>query len=428
MDSKITYKQLMKMEAKKIASLYLKLTRSTTSILEYIMSMKRKYSWFPLIPRQITIAKAVGCSLCTVNRALKRLAQLNIITKRSRGWRIVSPETNTFKSNTCFLNSSPQLKKDMWLLTKFLPKNTPILGKLISRIPSLKCIIPLFAILTNIYSLKMNMNINNKYIRNETTISFYKKSSFQDNLNHKVDLMTQTCVSLPTSTLPITSKSTNTFGERPTVPVQYTIQTQKSESLKFKSKDLRFCTEENFKYLNDYDKQIASRYFTGKKMYGSIEEYDCALEKLSQSGRPGPEVFTPVPKDYILSTEEIAIIKAFPSQAVYYVKTLLQQHPCKKNDFNWIYITLINYSKMNNLDIKDLLKKYNFNYQHLYKTYEPNQFNTLYPYKTFKPQTNPQQLDSTPVDNTKINPNFLKLIGETAYNEYLKRTGLTIKT
>ena len=417
-------KNLKKELSRHIVRNYLSLTGSQKNVLNLIIEMTKRYGT-SVIPSQKWIANDINYCLRSVNGAAAKLNKLGIINKRNRGWKIVNTKQNIFKSKTCEYDQSKNFIDDMKFIRKNMSPNNPLLRKLISQVPAIQKVILALCLLTNLFLNYSNLKSNIKSIQEEE-ITFFGQSSYD--ISKKYEELEI----LPTSTLSKDTTLTSVLcPEHPgnvfIKPYPYNKQNNiarwrmNMDSQKRNDVDLRFCTKEQFNSLSYEDQQIASRYFTGKRTYGSVEAYETSLKKRYLCDKIWKYI-----KDssVSLSNEEIEIVKSFPREAIEYIKDRLYEHQDKKNDFNWICGSCIAWCKVHELPIKDLLKKYGYYYSYLVENAPKTYKSKSYPYQMFKKDPLPNiKQTQIPVE---VHETLKKLIGEEAFKIYCEKTGTVL--
>lgn len=278
---KSSHKRLLKQESRSRASFYTDLTKYQKKVLSLIVSLDYKYS--VTIPSQIWLADEVGCTIRTVNSALARFHKLGIINKRHRGWKLLRPGSNIFKSNTCQYTCGKRLLSDMKFIGKNSKKTDKHITSLLSLIPSLHHFFWGFFLLI-VFNLNIGyLNSNIKYIRRENNV-VYGLDNYETVKEYRI------LKKLPTFTLSTGKELNSVLPEVHPGNVCYNkydytknntecIKKLYIGALKRNGLDIRYCTEKDYYKLSYEDRIIASRYFSGRKRYGSVSAYENFLRK-----------------------------------------------------------------------------------------------------------------------------------------------------
>jgi len=274
-------KPLKKRETRSRAAFYTDLSKCQKNILSIIISLNYKYK--ESIPSQFWIAKELGCTIRTVNGALAKFHELGIIDKKNRGWKLVSPKSNLFKSKTCEYKCGKKLLADMKFIGKNSKKTDKHIVKLLDLIPALRHILWGFFLLT-VLNLNIGyLNSNIKYIQRRNIVVYG-----QD--NYETIKESRNLKKLPTFTLSVGKELNSVLPEVHPGNIcynkynytRYNIECIKKfyiSAIKREGLDLRYCTEKDYKKLSYEDRIIASRYYSGRKIYGSVSAYEDFLRK-----------------------------------------------------------------------------------------------------------------------------------------------------
>ena len=393
---------------------YLGLGRNQRGIISLLVSMSNRYPEGSLVPSQAWISQDVGCCLKTVNSSLSELSSLGIIDKRSRGWRKVDARSGIFKSNTCEYRVGDKLRKDLKFITKNLAMWHPEILKLIAAIPSLKFLIASFYVLTSCFLNSFNININNKYIRSNS-ITIFGQDNYE--ISRTTEKEENILTRIPSSYIPCEHP-----GNVEEEPYPYSknnlIEIKKLNNRSDVNRYMAICncTEETYKHLAYEDQQVASRYFVGKRRYGSVERYE---EVLKRSGLYD-KIWGVKEMKTFLSYEQIGIIKTFPEEVKQDVRDKLKIYPAFKNNFMWIYKNCMRSHKLRQMSTKELLKKHGFHYTHISEQQELDEQRAKYPYRPIESNKETQKKAAVKKD-ISVNEKFISIIGEEAYNAYVSR-------
>ncbi len=382
-------KSLNKQSAIQLAEYFLSYTENQRLSLDILLNMTGKYSI--VTPSQSWIAKQVECTPRTIVTATNRLSDRNHIKKIKRDWLKIDTKKRIYVSKTCIYERTAELNKDIKFLSKYLPKKSKIYKKLVSWIPSL--IVSLcFFFTPPLRSSYKKINID--YVSS-------KSRSFYGLDNHQIAKIYKNKEILPTTTpyklndpsfkLPKTHPANIHYEDYPYAKFKNNslsisavlgdIGMGNESPEKGSSIDPRFCKKSYFRSLTDKEKIAAHRYCRGKRLYGSVAEYEELLINLGKSKQVW--LFN-VPSDTILSEKDVQLIKSLPQPIVYYLKQLLFNRPDRKNDMLWIMdACIVRCKKMNipNNEIKSLLRKYGYNDS---RFLEPNK--TSYKSNTYRYQ------------------------------------------
>ena len=410
-------KSLNKQSAIQLAEYFLSYTENQRLSLDILLNMTGKYSI--VTPSQSWIAKQVECTPRTIVTATNRLSDRNHIKKIKRDWLKIDTKKRIYVSKTCIYERTAELNKDIKFLSKYLPKKSKIYKKLVSWIPSL--IVSLcFFFTPPLRSSYKKINID--YVSS-------KSRSFYGLDNHQIAKIYKNKEILPTRTL---SKKEYPLSKLPkTHPANihyedYPYAKFKNNSLSISavlgdigmgnespemgsSIDLRFCTDSNYRSLNEKDRKVAEGYCSVRKIGKSFYEYEKSLINRGfcyKIWHYNEVSSTP------LTDKQVQIIKSFSQDIINYIKTILSERPDKKTDFAWIFNACIARCKamdMTNNEIRDLLKKNGYSYFHLL---EPNKksytHNKKYPYKNVnQTRRKPPEFKEPLPSNDKLNQTFV---------------------
>ena len=379
-----------------------------------------------VIPSQTWLACELGCSLRTVNGLLGELDSKGIINKTQRGWKNVDIKNNIYEKRTCAYGYGDKFKEDMVFISKNDNGSRKNMQKIFKSIPALHRYFQTFCVLSllflnNSYSKnnhykKGGVYVPTKYVNSYEIAKIYEEEA----ISHSKYVFDHTSIA---SVLPPEHPSDIVYYEDRTPLGEYVDfigrrprMTQKREEI-----ELRFCTEYKFKYLSELDKPIASRYFTGRKYYGTVLAYEEYLISTSKEYL----VWVPPKSAFQLTKMEIGIIKLFSADDIQFVKNKLKSFPECKNSFKWIFDILKFRSNMEAAEIKKLLKENGFYHRHIFsEEIDADKYRDKYPYKTREPQEAPICSKDMSTSDLAVGEKFKALIGDKAYMDYCSRAGL----
>jgi len=390
------YRQL----ASSVATFYTKFTKNQAKVINLIISMISRYQPQDIVPSQGWIAKQIGCDLRTVNRAFAILNKFGIISKKGRGWRVCKKDN--FKSMTCEYSIGKSLSKDMEFIHTYLPRSGEHITKLLESIPALLKAFSFFVVLTSLaFNSKINIDSlrssifrkmgHNKGVKKDTTnatpINFHfhpKKGSKHWLLYNKTYL---DFVRNPQNWEEVGGNSNYAddymeLYEKHNINQLFAAEHSKKRRLQYAGIDIRNCPNETeFERIPDEYKDIASRYYEGRKKYGSVEKYEAYLRRENIM----KNMWRPACSTMKLTPEQIKTIKSFPDVVIQEIKKELQLLPDKKEDFDWIYEQCISRCKMKNLPITNLLKKHEYTHSARRST-DSTRTNGMIPKGTYIPE------------------------------------------
>jgi len=401
---------------------YLSLTITQRRILDLLINMTGKYS--NVVPAMSWIAEQIGCTVRTVVTATNVLHDQGYITKNYRGWFKVNKKKKLFISRPCKYKDTQKIKDDMKFLSKYLPKNSKIYRKLVKWIPALITVLCIIFTPT----LKSSYNINkSSYIRRDIPTVFGQDNYSISKIYKDKEILPTTTLSkgAPPLILPKNHPANIHFEDDPysqfknrSLSISVFKESRSMEnSNKLPKKgntiDPRFCTASDYQSLQNDQQCIAHRYCRGRRLYGSVAEYEKELININKSDNIW---LLNIPSDTILTENDVQLIKSLPQQVVYYLKQLLSKRPDRKNDMAWIMDACIARCKSMNIpknEIRDLLRKHGYNYIHLL---EPNKKSFIkrgrYPYKSVQQTTKkPKEIKGKFPTDERLSPKALAFLG-----------------